>query len=165
MAWPAFFPWIDDNHCDRIHSTLTTVHCFDNGYVGKQPWLGRILYGLLVKRTPEKYGQMHWPQWYSNWNTVENGVEHHTINQSKSCCLEKKLTKEDSNNQQPENVFFAFYIWSTLDCKGKHISGRWFKNFKTQGNFGQWGALWMGNISTGEYNTILSAYTLYRHLE
>ena len=22
---------------DRIHSSLTTVHCFDNGYVGKQP--------------------------------------------------------------------------------------------------------------------------------
>ena len=22
---------------DRIHSCLTTVHCFDSGYVGKQP--------------------------------------------------------------------------------------------------------------------------------
>ena len=32
-----FFPRIDDSHCDRIHSSLTTVRCFDNGYVGKQP--------------------------------------------------------------------------------------------------------------------------------
>ena len=32
-----FFPRIDDIHCDRIHSSLTVVRCFDNGYVGKQP--------------------------------------------------------------------------------------------------------------------------------
>ena len=35
-AWPIFFPRIDDSHCDRIHSSLTSVHCFDNGYVGNQ---------------------------------------------------------------------------------------------------------------------------------
>ena len=34
---PIFFPRIDDGHCDRIHSFLTAVHCFDNGYAGKQP--------------------------------------------------------------------------------------------------------------------------------
>ena len=28
---------IDDSYCDRIRSSLTTVHCFNNGYVGKQP--------------------------------------------------------------------------------------------------------------------------------
>ena len=32
-----FFPRIDDSHCDRIHSSLIAVRCFDNGYVGKQP--------------------------------------------------------------------------------------------------------------------------------
>ena len=37
MALPTFFPRIDDSHCDRIHSSLTAVYCFDNGYVGKQP--------------------------------------------------------------------------------------------------------------------------------
>ena len=26
-----------DIYCDRIHSCLTAVFCFDNGYVGKQP--------------------------------------------------------------------------------------------------------------------------------
>ena len=36
-ARPIFFPRIDDSHCDRIHSSLTAVRCFDNGYVGKQP--------------------------------------------------------------------------------------------------------------------------------
>ena len=34
-AWLIFFPRIDDSHCDRIHSSLTAVHCFDDGYVGK----------------------------------------------------------------------------------------------------------------------------------
>ena len=32
-----FFPRVGDSHFGRIHSSLTTVHCFDNGYVGKQP--------------------------------------------------------------------------------------------------------------------------------
>ena len=35
-ALPIFFPRIDDSHSDRIHSSLTAVCCFDNGYVGKQ---------------------------------------------------------------------------------------------------------------------------------
>ena len=35
-APPIFFPRIADSHCDRIHSSLTAVRCFDNGYVGKQ---------------------------------------------------------------------------------------------------------------------------------
>ena len=34
---PIFFPRIDDSHCDRIHSSLTAVCCFYNGYMGKQP--------------------------------------------------------------------------------------------------------------------------------
>ena len=35
-------PRIDESHCDRIHSSLIAVCCFDNGYVGKQPvaWKG-----------------------------------------------------------------------------------------------------------------------------
>ena len=36
-ARPIFFPRIDDSHCDRIHSFLIAVRCFDDGYVGKQP--------------------------------------------------------------------------------------------------------------------------------
>ena len=31
------FRGLTGSHCDRIHSSLTTVRCFDNGYVGKQP--------------------------------------------------------------------------------------------------------------------------------
>ena len=34
-ARPIFFLRIDDSHCNRIHSSLSAVHCFDNGYVGK----------------------------------------------------------------------------------------------------------------------------------
>ena len=36
-AWPIFFPRINNSHCDRIHSTLTAVHSFLDGSVGKQP--------------------------------------------------------------------------------------------------------------------------------
>ena len=32
-----FFPRIYDSHCDRIHSSLTAVHCFESSYAGKQP--------------------------------------------------------------------------------------------------------------------------------
>ena len=34
---PIFFRRIDERHCDRIHSYLTAVRSFDNGYVVKQP--------------------------------------------------------------------------------------------------------------------------------
>ena len=36
-AWPIFFLRLDDSHYDRIHSSLTTVQCFDNGFMRKQP--------------------------------------------------------------------------------------------------------------------------------
>ena len=35
-ARQVFSPRIDDSHCDRIHSSLTAVHYFDNVCVGKQ---------------------------------------------------------------------------------------------------------------------------------
>ena len=35
-ARPIFFPRIDDSHCNEIHSSLTVVRCFDNGYVRNQ---------------------------------------------------------------------------------------------------------------------------------
>ena len=42
--------------------------------------LKKILCGVLVKRTSGKHGYVHWlPQ--GNWNTVENGIKHHAINQ------------------------------------------------------------------------------------
>ena len=36
-AQPIFLPRIEWNHCNRINSSFIAVHCFDNGYVGKQP--------------------------------------------------------------------------------------------------------------------------------
>ena len=36
-ARPILFPRNDDSLCDRIDSSLTAVHCFDNSYVEKQP--------------------------------------------------------------------------------------------------------------------------------
>ena len=37
LAQPIFFLRINYSHCNRIHSSLTTVHCFIDDYVGKQP--------------------------------------------------------------------------------------------------------------------------------
>ena len=52
-AKPIFFQRINDSHCDMIHSSLTAVHFFSDGNVGKQPHttitgLERILFGWLV---------------------------------------------------------------------------------------------------------------------
>ena len=41
LALPIFFLRIDDGHCDRVHSSLTAVHCFYNGNGGKQPVAGK----------------------------------------------------------------------------------------------------------------------------
>ena len=35
-ALPHIFPRIDDNNCNRLHSSVTAIHCFDDGFVGKQ---------------------------------------------------------------------------------------------------------------------------------
>ena len=32
-----FFPRIDDSHCHWVHSPLTVIHYFDDGYVGMHP--------------------------------------------------------------------------------------------------------------------------------
>ena len=42
-----FFPKIDDSNCDRIHSSLTAIRCFDNGYAGKHQMAWK---GVLVKK-------------------------------------------------------------------------------------------------------------------
>ena len=52
-----FFPSADDRHCDRIHSSLTADHCFDNGYVGKQAVAWKeYAAGYWYKVTPGKRG-------------------------------------------------------------------------------------------------------------
>ena len=37
LAQPIFFQRTDDCNSDRINSSLTAVHCFDNVYVGNHP--------------------------------------------------------------------------------------------------------------------------------
>ena len=37
LAWPIFFPKIDESCCDMIHSSLSASYCFDDSDVGKQP--------------------------------------------------------------------------------------------------------------------------------
>ena len=82
-ARPIFFPMIDDSHCDRIHSSLTGVHCFDSGYVGKQPvaWT-EYCAEYWLKELQES---MDWCTGRHDitevlLSFVENGIKHHTIN-------------------------------------------------------------------------------------
>ena len=56
-ALPIFFLRIDDSHCIRIHSSLTAVHCFQDGYVRKQPVAWKEYCAeVLVKITQQKHG-------------------------------------------------------------------------------------------------------------
>ena len=75
LAWLIFFPRIDDSHFDRIHSSFTTVHCFNNSYLGRQPvaWKEYSRDYKWWKRTAEKLGQVHWPL-QCNWLKVENDI-------------------------------------------------------------------------------------------
>ena len=61
-----FNPWLSqysfrglmtDSHCDRIHSSLTAVCCYDNGYVGKQPvaWKEYCVEYLLILHQTTKF--------------------------------------------------------------------------------------------------------------
>ena len=70
-ARPILWPGIDDSHGDRIHTSLTTVLCFDNGYVGKQPvaWKGYCA-EYWLKRFQESMDRS--PRY--NWNTVETAL-------------------------------------------------------------------------------------------
>ena len=85
MTKPIIFPRIDDSHFDRILSSLTVSHCFDDGYVGKQLGFGRKLCGALVKKKKKKKKKKSRKVWVgvlaAGLNNVESGVKHHTINQ------------------------------------------------------------------------------------
>ena len=69
---------IDDSNCDRIHSSLTAVRCFDNGYVEKQSAAWKEYCAeFWLKELQESMDRCT-----SRDITVENGVKYHTINQS-----------------------------------------------------------------------------------
>ena len=42
------------SHCNRIHSSLTAVRCFDNGYVGKQPVAWKEYYVEYWLKEPQE---------------------------------------------------------------------------------------------------------------
>ena len=77
----ASFPRIDDCHFDRIHSSLTAVHCFDNGYVGKQPvaW--------------KEYCMEYWLKELQESMDRCTGVKHRAINQSITNYIEEHSCK------------------------------------------------------------------------
>ena len=54
LARPLFFPRVDVSHCDRIHSSLTAVYCFDDGYVGKQPFVWEEYCAEYLSKEPQE---------------------------------------------------------------------------------------------------------------
>ena len=52
VSTSGLLPRIDDSHCDRIHTSLTAVRCFDNGKAASV--LERILCAVLVKKKKKK---------------------------------------------------------------------------------------------------------------
>ena len=86
LAWPiSFCGQNDDGHCDRIHSSLTPKHCFDDGYVPQGGKPARcfeiILCRALVQEIPGKHKWVNWSTQY-NRNNVESSIKQHTINHS-----------------------------------------------------------------------------------
>ena len=81
-AWPTFFPRINDSFCDRIRSSLTSVHYFDNVYLGKQPvgW--------------KEYCAEYWLKELQNSMDRCTGLHYIT----------ERLSKLEFNNKQSPNI-------------------------------------------------------------
>ena len=68
----------DDSYCDRIRSSLTAVHCFDNGNVGKQP----MAWNYCCAKYWLKDLQESTDRCTGRRDITEDSVKHHTINES-----------------------------------------------------------------------------------
>ena len=58
-AQQIFFPRIGDSNCDRIYSSLTAVHFYDDIYGKAASGLGRIFCGVLVKKSMDRCTGCH----------------------------------------------------------------------------------------------------------
>ena len=95
-ARPILFPRIDDSHCDRIHSSLTTVSCFDNDYVRKQPVASK------------EYSVEHWLKEFQE-----------SIDRCNGCCnITEILLKTALNTFQSINLSVwkskKFVVWESV---------------------------------------------------
>ena len=88
-------------------------------------WLGKKLCGVLLKRTPGKHGKVHWlPRYY--WNTVENGVKHHTIGKTLHgpCYTQVKAMKMMANIQWTLSQTSPGFYVSAVQVFRKHCGKR-----------------------------------------
>ena len=46
---------IDDSRCNRTHSSLIAVRCFDNGYMGKKPVAWKGYFAEQCKKKKKKF--------------------------------------------------------------------------------------------------------------
>ena len=73
-------------HCDRIHSSLTAVHCFENGYVIKQPvawrdycmehWLTHYQMTYIRLFQTERVCRRQFQIWRKWKKVIETGRKH-----------------------------------------------------------------------------------------
>ena len=91
-ARPIFFPRIDDSQCDSIHTSLTSVRCFNNGYVGKQPvaW--------------KEYCAEHW------LNELQESMGRCTSRRDLTEILLKTVLNTIQSNNQPNKTFCSRFF-------------------------------------------------------
>ena len=51
----------EDSHCDRINSSPTVDHCFDDDFVRKLPVAWKEYCACTDKEKPGNHRQVHWP--------------------------------------------------------------------------------------------------------
>ena len=112
-ARPIFFLRIDDGHWNRIHSPLTAVCCFDNGYLRKQP--------------------VAWNEYCAEYWLKD-------LQESMDRCTGRRNITE----------ILLKTVLDTIQSINKWKEGTYWRTARSK--------------SMGECNTILSAYTKYRHL-
>ena len=84
-ARPIFLLRTYDSHCDRIHSSLAAVHCFDNGYVKKRPmaWKEYIYtinqVSMVELITDPLIAQIGRSRCAINGSVVSNTIQYNTI--------------------------------------------------------------------------------------
>ena len=137
-ARPIFFPRTDESHCNRIHSPLTAVLSFDNGYVGKQ----------LVA-----WEEYCWEYWLKELKgSTDRCTDSPDITE---ILLETALKTIQSNKLSIPCSEKGLYS-VCLNCQPKSTS--------TVHASYHWSIYFAISKPMGECNTILNAYTLYMHL-
>ena len=101
-----FFQKIDDSHCHRAHSFFTIIHCFDDGYIGKQTSAWKEYCAKYCKNVhQESKGRCT-----GSRAITEESVKHQAINQLNM----KYATRHNSADSMPTSNLVCIKMASIL---------------------------------------------------